>query len=246
MQIIQKQPASNALIGSLPDVLRGGFLDRCNPVSLNAGNQLDCDGDNARFAYFPIDGVVCLRVSLASNKSLDVAIIGNEGMYGTPLWFGGRTCQLDGLVRQTGHFLRMDLSVFQQYLQQHIELREIVGNYVIALLEQMAQTAACVCFHDVQSRLATLLLMTHDRIHRDNLQITHSCLADIMGVRRSAITVAAGVLQKKQLMRYARGRIQLTSRRGMELVACECYRARLSASPPGQRGYSMHTSLAGL
>lgn len=218
-------PICNLLANSLPDKFRREFFGHCQQVSLTAGDLLGTHKIDAQQVYFPLDGIVCLRVSLASSKSLDVAMIGNEGMYGTPLWLGGKTNQFDGLVRQSGRFLRMELSVFQQYLQQHAELREIIGNYVTALLEQMAQTAACVCFHDVQSRLATLLLKTRDRIHRDELQLTHHCLADIMGVRRSAITVAAGVLQRKQLMRYSRGQIQLISRKGLELAACECYRA---------------------
>lgn len=223
MRNILTKPVNNQLISSLPAEFRAEFIAQCTLASMDAGDVVGANEIDATHAYFPLDGIVSLRVRLASRKSLDVAMIGNEGMYGTPLWLGGRTNQFDGLVRQSGCFLRMDLPIFQQQLDQIPELRITIGIYTTTLLEQMAQTAACVCFHDVQSRLATFLLMTQDRIQRDVLQLTHHCVADIMGVRRSAISVAAGILQTKQLIRYARGQIHLVSREGMESAACECY-----------------------
>src|SRR5690606_15772835 len=162
---------------------------------------------------------------LSGNKTLDVAMIGNEGMYGVSHFLSGNTLQINGLVRQSGRFLQMDLNLFQQHLDQNRDLRTAMGSCIKTLLEQVAQTAACVCFHDVRSRLATLLLMVHDRTKRDDLCLTHYCLADIMGVRRSAVSIAASSLQKEKLIQYSRGKIHLLSRKGVKLAACGCYRS---------------------
>lgn len=222
-------PTHNQLINALPVRLRADFLEQCTPIYLLADAVPGENGIDTTHAYFPVDGIVCLRISLAVSKTLDVAMIGNEGMYGIPLWYSGSTKQLEGLVRQSGNFLRMDLSLFQQHLTQSPELRATMDHCITVLLEQVARTAVCVCFHDVRSRLATFLLMMQDRTQRNDMQLTHRCLADIMGVRRSAVSIAANTLQKEQLIRYARGNIHLVSREGMEMAACECYRTATSS-----------------
>lgn len=224
MQTNKIKPTDNRLISSLPAGIRSQFLTQCIPVHLHANATPGGDDIGSSFTYFPLDGIVCLRILLVASKSLDVAMIGNEGMYGKPSWQAGKTTLIDGFVHQSGHFLRMESVKFEQQLDKYPELRLTIGQCVEVLLEQMALTAACVCFHDVRSRLATLLLMTQDRIQCNEMQLTHHRLANSLGVRRSAVSIAASVLQKQNLIHYARGKIRLVSRSGMELVACKCYR----------------------
>jgi CRP-like cAMP-binding protein len=103
----------------------------------------------------------------------------------------------------------------------------VLKRYLYVLLAQLSQSTACGRFHEIRARLARWLLMTHDRAHADHFRLTHQYLADMLGVQRSAITIAAGSLQRKKLISYKRGAIFIVSRRGLETASCECYQAAL-------------------
>jgi len=119
--------------------------------------------------------------------------------------------------------LRMRVAAFIDALGEVEALRPLLGRYQFVLLKQLAQTAACTRFHEVNARLVRWLLMTHDRAHADHFHLTHQFLANMLGVQRSAVTIAAGVLQQQDLIQYARGEISVTNRKGLEALSCECY-----------------------
>jgi hypothetical protein len=152
-------------------------------------------------------------------------LVGNEGMLGVTLVLGVNTTPLRGVVQGSGSALRMSAGKFRRALAVSPVLLRKLNRYLYVLMAQLSQVAGCNRFHEVQSRLAYWLLMTHDRAHADHFHLTHQFLADMLGVQRSAVTIAAGALQRMQLISYTRGEINILSRSGLEGASCECYDA---------------------
>jgi CRP-like cAMP-binding protein len=132
---------------------------------------------------------------------------------------------LRAVVQGPGHALRIPITHLQQAIRESDTLERTLNRYLYVLMGQLAQTAACTRFHEVDERLVRWLLMTHDRAHADHFHLTHQYLADMLGVQRSAVTIAAGALKRRKLIRYSRGEISIVSRSGLEAASCECYDA---------------------
>lgn len=156
-------------------------------------------------------------------------MIGSEGMVGAELVLGMRAAPYTCIVQGSGIALRLDALSFCKQLETSPALREICNRFFHVLVEQMAQSIACNSFHEVPQRLARWLLAAHDCVEGEDLNFTHAFLAAMLGVRRSAVTIAAGSLQQQQLIRYSRGQIHVLSRGGLEEFACECYAAGVEA-----------------
>lgn len=215
----------NRLVDGLPPRARNGLLKRCEQVDLVFGTTL-CEPDrHLRYIYFPLTAFISLVAPVLGRPPLEMGLIGNEGMLGATVVLGINAARLRGVVNGSGTTLRMTSSQFRQELRESVSLRRLINRYLYVLLAQLSQTAACSRFHEVEARLARWLLMAHDRAHSDHFRLTHQYLADMLGVRRSAVTIAAGALQRKNLIRYARGDIRILNRRGLELASCECYDA---------------------
>lgn len=225
MTAVKTTPVVNRLIDGLPHKLRDRILNRCQTIELTFGTVL-CEPDRElRFVYFPLTGIISLVATVAGHPPLEIGLIGNEGMLGTTLVLGVNSARLRGVVQGSGTALRLGVSQLQRELKQSLVLQSTLQRYVFVLLAQLAQTTACTRFHEIKARLARWLLLTHDRAHADHIHLTHQYLADMLGVQRSAITIAAGALQRRKLIRYSRGDIRILDRRGLEAASCECYQA---------------------
>jgi len=220
-------PIVNRLLEVLPRHARTKILRECEPVSLAFGTVL-CERDRSfRDVYFPLGGFMSLVATVGSHPPLEIALIGNEGMLGATLALGVNTARLQGIVQGAGTALRMPVARFRRALRESSALRGVTRRYLYVVLMQLSQSTACTRFHEAETRLARWLLMTHDRAHADRFQLTHQYLADMLGVRRSAVTIAAGALQRRKLIRYTRGNIVVIDRKGLEAASCECYQTAI-------------------
>lgn len=221
--------ATNLLIASLPRQERQQFLAGCEPVELVFEDILAEPGERIRHVLFPTVGFISLTTTVDDHATLEVGLVGDEGMLGAPLILGVAVWPLHALVQGAGSALCMDAARFRRELDRSTALQGLMKRYLYVLMSQLAQTAACTRFHVVEARLARWLLMTRDRAHSNQFHVTHEFLAYMLGVRRVGVTKAATSLQNRRLISYTRGNITVLDHEGLMSVACECYRADNSA-----------------
>jgi CRP-like cAMP-binding protein len=216
-------PGQNRLLSSLPRDVQIRLLPRMEKISFGLKQILYDAGQPIGHVYFPLSGVISLLITLKGGETVEVATTGNEGVVGTSLLLGTERSSFKAVCQVTGQALKMRADAFRRSVEEHPELGALVRRYAQALVDQIAQTTACNHVHSVQARMCRWLLMTHDRVGADEFHLTQEFLAQMLGVRRPSVTVAAGLLQKAGLIRYQRGRIRITDRPGLESGACECY-----------------------
>lgn len=218
-------PIVNLLLNGLPHREQQRVLLHCEPVELMFGAILCETTQPFRYLYFPVRGFISLVTSLGQHRPLELGLIGNEGMLGATLALGIAAAPSRAVVQGSGSALRISATHLRRVLRECPALQRTLQRYLYVTLTQLSQSAACGHFHALEPRLARWLLMTHDRAHADRFYLTHEYLADMLGVRRSGVTIAAGALQLRQLIHYSRGQITILDRDGLEHAACECYAA---------------------
>jgi CRP-like cAMP-binding protein len=221
----QRAAAVNLLLEALPDSDLRQTLAACETVELAFGDVLYTPNERLGHAYFPTSSFISLIMPVDGSASLEIGLIGNEGMLGIPLVLGVDVSRAGAVVLGAGSALRMDAALFCREFERSEALRREIDRYVFVHLSQLAQAAACTRFHVVEARLARWLLMTQDRAHANSFHITQEFLASMLGVRRVGVTKAAGSLQNRGLIQYSRGNITILDRRGLKAASCGCYKA---------------------
>ena len=220
---------ANCLLAALPQAEYRGLLAGLEPLTLKFGEVLHEPGAPIRYVHFPVDCVISLLAAIGDRRSLEVGLVGYEGMVGISLILGAGISSIRALVQATGTAMRMKAERLRDAFQQCPALRQELYRYANEKLAQARQTAACHRFHSIEARLARWLLMTADRARSEEFFLTQAFLADMLAVRRATVNEAAGPLQERRLISYCRGRIRILDRKGLEAAACGCY-ARIGTS----------------
>lgn len=215
--------ASNRVLASLPSREYRHLASELELVELEFGQVLYEAGRSIRQVYFPLDCLVSLLTAVDKRRTLEVGMVGNEGMTGIPFILGLGVSGVRALVQGGGSALRMNAKSFRIEFERNQVLQQALFRYTYALMAQIAQTAACNRFHNAEARLARWLLMTHERVGSDEFPLTHEFLAHMLGLRREGITQAASALKRSKVISYSRGRIKILNVAGLTARACSCY-----------------------
>jgi len=217
------EPVANRILAALPEEEYQYLLPYLELVSLRFQQTLYEPNAPMRFGYFPNRGMICLIAVMRNGASVEVGVIGNEGFLGTPILLGVKANPHQALVQIAGNAFRVKAEALATILPRTPMLERMLRRFVQAQAFQLAQSAACNRLHEVVERLARWLLMARDRAGSDVLPLTHEFLAEMLGSRRSTVTVAAGALQRTGLIEYSRGQVKILDRTGLEKSTCECY-----------------------
>jgi len=214
----------NRLLAKLPKTDYERLLPGLERIPLIFGDVLYEPGDIIKHVYFPNDSIVSLLSALSERSTLEVGMVGNEGMAGLPIFMGVNVSRTRALVQGAGSAMRMKSATVRHEANRLGALHSLLHRYTHSLLTQVSQSVACNHFHSVDARLARWLLMTSDRLGVDNFRLTQDFMSNMLGVRREGVNKAAGMLQTRQLIRYSRGMITILDRPRLEAHSCECYR----------------------
>jgi CRP-like cAMP-binding protein len=219
-------PVKNVLLTALPRNAYLRLLPHLESVSLPIGTILYNSGESIEHVYFPEDALISLVTHMRDGATVEVGLIGSDGMVGIPVLLGDDIAFEAAVVQIGGTALRMTSVAFKGVIKKGGNpLLTRLLLYTRVLMKQVAQTAACNGRHTAEKRLARWLLMCHDRTESDELALTQDFISDMLGLRRAGVSSAAIGLQQEGFIRYSRGRITILKRAGLEAFACECYAA---------------------
>jgi CRP-like cAMP-binding protein len=222
-QMTEQARIANRILATIPPRQYRRLEAELEPVTLAFGQVLYEPQKTIEYVYFPLDCLISLLTAVDKRRTLEVGMVGNEGMAGMPFILGIGVSGVRALVQGGGGALRMASAPFLAEFNRNPALQDALYRYTYALMAQISQTAACNRFHDTEARLSRWLLMTRDRVGSDEFLLTHAFLAHMLGLRREGVTEAASALKERNLISYARGKVRILDVRGLKAASCSCY-----------------------
>ncbi len=222
--MVTHSPRQNRILASLGTVELARLSDDLELVTLARGQVIYEPGDQLAYIYFPSTCIISLIFSTENGSSAELAMTGNDGLVGIPLVLGGETTTYKMVVQSAGYAYRLPAEIMGWEIDQGGSLQRLSLCYAQALMTQMAQSVVCNRHHSVDKQLCRWLLLSLDQLPGNQIDITQELIGNMLGVRREAVTEAAGNLQAAGLIQYRRGHITVTNRPGLEARVCECYR----------------------
>lgn len=213
----------NQLLAALPKSIYQRFLPQLEQEFLSSGQILYKPGEPIRYVYFPTSSAISLTSS-QENFAVEIALVGNQGMVGLPVFWGGNSSITKAIVQIKGDCIKLDADIFRTECNQSESLRKLLLIYTQALFTQVSQNGVCRANHTIEKQLARWLLLVQDSIQQDEFKLTQEFISQMLGVRRASVSEAAVDLQKAELISYSRGQIKILNRTGLESASCSCYR----------------------
>jgi CRP-like cAMP-binding protein len=216
-------PIANHLLAALPAAEYKRILPHLEHVTFSLGESIYESGNQLKHIYFPTTCIVSLLYTMENGTSAEIGVVGNDGVLGIALFMGGDTTPNRAIAQSAGDAFMMKAQALRNEFIRAGQFQLSLLRYTQALITQISQTAVCNRLHPIEQQLCRWLLLSHDRLQTDELNMTQELIANMLGVRREGVTYAAGRLQAAGLIKYARGRITILNRAGLEATVCECY-----------------------
>jgi CRP-like cAMP-binding protein len=219
-------PVRNRLLRALPAADYARLQPHLQPISLPLSEVLCEAGGTMRHAYFIVRGIASLLSTTTDGATVEIGMVGNEGMVGLPILLRGDDPSLPYrvVIQLEGEALRVRLDVLREEFNRHGALHDLLLRFLHPLILQLTQSGVCNHYHTIEERLCRWLLISHDHAESDTIQLTQEIIAHMLGARRTGVSLVAGTLQTAGLISYRRGKITILNREGLEAAACECYR----------------------
>ena len=216
-------PLQNHLLAALPPDEYNRIKPHLETISMPLGKVLYESGDRMTHVYFPTTAIISLLYIMENGGTAEIGIAGNNGLVGIALFMGGETTTNRAIVQSGGRSVRMRAEAVRTEFAMGGMFQKLLLLYAQALMTQISQTAVCNRLHNIEQQLCRWLLINHDQLQTNELVMTHDLVANMLGVRRESVSLAAAELQNKDVIRYVRGTITIHDRAKLENVACECY-----------------------
>ncbi|MBD2561720.1 MULTISPECIES: Crp/Fnr family transcriptional regulator [Nostoc] len=217
------KPQVNKLLAALPTSDYERLVPHLKLVSFPTRQVIYEPGEPITQVYFPQNAVVSIVTIMEDGSTVEVGIVSNEGMVGIPVILGGNTTTTKAFVQISGAGMQMDADVLRNEFKRGGALQKLLLRYVRAIYTELTQSCACNRLHTLEERLARWLLTVSDRLESEEFLLTQEFIAQMLGVRRSGVTVAASTLSRAGMIRYQRGQINILNRGDLEATSCECY-----------------------